>query len=432
MISKSQLKTSLTILLFVMFIGQGCGGIASPAPSLAVPAVTETVTRTATNTSEPTNTQIPPQFIEPLVASPRLRVDSWSPDSQWIAYWFAEGDDGPAHLAFMNVQSGKVCQHEEVNADDIFSGLVIWVEDNDAITVQNSGKAAFSGVLCGVFSSTEILTTSEKEEGQISPDGRYRVDTSISGWEGELIHNVTTITEISTTQLSLSVKWDGSPHAWAESGWLNNELYMIGLDVNRGALYISVPSGTIGNVVSDLLGLDVQEVGNIFHVARHTNPATGDYHLLLEMWKGPPGSPLLLYHSELDLVEEIPFYRSWIVNGSTISSDGKWLFIGYPSSKSNDETTDFWIRSLDPPDSAALQLAEGMGFAGFSTEAQKIAFVDNKYVYILNFPNGEMLNQWGAPGYQIDRVWWSPDGSRLAMQGFPTGSKPEALFVVEP
>jgi hypothetical protein len=43
-----------------------------------------------------------------------------------------------------------------------------------------------------------------------------------------------------------------------------------------------------------------------------------------------------------------------------------------------------------------------------------------------------MLSQWDASGYEIDRVWWSPDGNRLAMQGFPAGSQPEALFVVEP
>lgn len=429
---KSQIQASLKILVIVLFTSQGCAGISPATPSLAASTATEPVTLTTTNTVQPTDTQVPIQIVEPFVASSRLRFDSWSPDSQWIAYWFSDSDDAPVNLAFADVSSGKICQHNEISVDDIESGNVRWLENGNAIVFQDPRGDVLGGVPCGVFSSVENATTLEKEIGHISPDGRFRADATISGWEGELMHNVTTITEISTTQIAVSVKWDGSPHAWAESGWLSNELYLIGLDVNRGALYVSIPDGTIGNVVSDLLGLKAEEVGNIFHVAHYTNLATGDYHLLLEMWNGPPGSPLLLYHSETSLVEKLPFYKSWVVNGSSISPDGRWLFISYPLSKANDETTDFWIRSVDPPDSSALKLAEGMGFAGFSNEANKIAFVDSKYVYILNFPNGEMLSQWGASGYQIDRVWWSPDGSQLAMQGFPSGSKSEALFIVQP
>lgn len=427
MISKSQYRILLVGWLIALITSQSCAGIAPTATPIAVPITTET----ATDALRPTGTSAS-HIIAPLVISPRLRFDSWSPDSQLIAYWLADGDDLPAHLAFINVRTNKICQHKEIRANGIESGNVRWLEGNNATVVQNSGKTAFSGVPCGVFSSTEILTTSEKEEGQISPDGRYRADTTISGWEEQLIHNVTTITEISTNQIAATVKWDGSPHAWAESGWLNNELYLVGLDIYQSALYVSALDGKVGNVLSDLLGMDVQDLGYISRVGRYMDAAKGEYHLLIERSKESP-LPLLLYHSELDLVEELPFYRSWIHHGLTFSSDGKWLFLFYPSSQQN-ETDDFWIRSVDPPENVASQLAGDKGFGGFdlSNEAHKIAIIGSDYVYILNFPSGETISQWGALGYEIDRVRWSPDGTQLAMQGLPTESQPEALFIVEP
>lgn len=431
-ILKNQYKALLVIVLIVLFTSQGCGRITSDTPALASSTATETVILTPTNTPQPTNTQVPIQIVEPFVTAPRLRFDSWSQDSQWIAYWFSDSDDASVNLAFADVRSGEICQHKEISADGIESGNVLWLENGNAIVFQDPRGDALSGVPCGAFSAAENTTILEREDKQDSPDGRYRADTIISGWEEELIHNVTTITELSTKEIVATVKWDGSPHVWAESGWLNNELYLVGLDIYRGALYLSMPDGKDGNLVSDLLGLNVQEIGYISRVGRYTDAAKGEYHLLIERSKETP-LPLLLYHSELDLIEELPFYRSWIHHGLTFSSDGKWLFLFYPSAQQN-EIDDLWIRSVDPPRNAALQLSGDNGFAGFdlSSETYQMAIVGSDYVHILNFPDGEIINQWGASGYDISSVWWSPDGNRLAMQGFPVGSKPEAIFVIEP
>lgn len=420
--TRIQPRTPLTIL-FVFFAAQACVNTNSPA------ALSTAISNTP---STPHATEIQtPHRTEPLVSAPRLRFDSWSPDSQWIGYWFAEGDNQAAHLAFINVQSGKNCQ-QDVVADNIDSGHVSWGKDNQVIVVQSSKGSALGGVPCGVFSPTEGARNF-RAESSISPDGRYRADTIPGNWEGELVHNVTTITEVSTNRTTHTVKWDGSPHVWAESGWLNNRLYLVGLDVKRGALYISVPDGKVSNVVSDLLGLDVHDLGTISHVGRQANPANGEYHLLIEFWNGSPGPPLLLYHSETGLVEKLSFYKSWIVNGSSLSLDGKWLFLSYPSSKQYNEIEDFWIRPVDPAGSPAMKPADGMGFAGFSNEARKMVFIDKNYaVYVLNFPNGERIGSWYSPNYSIDRAWWAPDGKRVAMQGFPTRTQSEAIFIIEP
>lgn len=424
MIPKGQLRTLLIVFLTVFFMSQGCVATNSlVATQIAIPTVTYT--------SQPTKTQTL-HIIEPLVTGSRLRFDSWSPDSLWFAYWVAKGDDVLAHPAFVDVQSGKICQHEEVSVVGIESGNVKWLEYGKVNITDYSEKKTFRGALCDPFSEIEFVPPANKMNF-LSPDGHYRADTIISGYNQELTHNITTITDVSKNQVIVSIRWDSGPHTWAESGWLTNALYLIGLDViKQKVIYASVLDGKVGDVVTDIMKLRTQDVGDIFHVGRYADTVEGEFHLLLEKANESP-SPLLLYHSETGLVEKLPFYKSWIIDGSTFSLDGKWLFLSYPSSKQNDETSDFWIRSVDPPDSLSSKLADEMNFSGLSNVLHKIVFIDKNYVlYVLNFPNGEIVSQWGASGYQIDRVWWSADGTRLAMQGFPTSTKPEAIFVIAP
>ncbi len=418
---KDQRKILFSILLIVLFVVQGCRQNIFPSPSLGV--------STATTIPKPTRAETLIHNIEPLVTGSILRFDSWSPDSKWFAYWITNNDDAPAHLAFINVQTGKTCE-QEVGAIGIESGGVKWLADGTVNIADYSSKKAFHGVPCKTFSEVEFFPPSN-HESSLSPDNRYRAETVISGYNQELTHNITAITEISTNQVIVTVNWDSGPHTSAESGWLTNELYLIGLDVvKQKVIYASVLDGKVGDVVTDIMRLKTQDVGYIFHMGRYANTTEGKFHLLLEEANQAPAL-LLLYHSETGFVEKLPFYKSSIIDGSAFSSDGKWLFLSYPSSKQNGDIPDFWIRSVDPPDSAALQLASGMGFAGFSSEAHKIVFIDD-YVHILNFPSGEVISMLSVPDYSIDRVWWSPDGTRLALQGFPVSTQPGAIFVVEP
>jgi len=414
------MKSKFFFTLLVVFImNQGCSGTASPTPP-------------ATNSRQAIQTQQPLNLIEPLVASPRLRFDSWSPDSQWFAYWFADGEDLPARLAFVDVQSHKICQHEEISVAGIENGGVKWADDGQVNVNDYSGKKTFRGTPCEKFSEIDFVPPSF-EMSFLSPDGRHRADTIISGSEGELSEMVTTITEIVVGKIVSTLNWGSGPHTWAESGWLNNKLYLVGFDVvKQEALYVSLPDGKVGNIVTDLLGLEINDIGDILRVGREANMTGGQYHLLIERYKDSP-APLLLYHSELDLVEELPFYRSWLAGGRTFSPGGKWLFPFHPTSR-QDATDELWIRSVDPPGGEARQLADGSGFAGFSLsgDGSKIAVMGYAYVDISTFPGGDMIGQWGASGYDLNSIWWSPDGTRLAVYGFPLGSKPEAIFVIEP
>ncbi len=157
MISRYYRKTLFFTLLVVLSVSQGCGGRIPSTPLITPVAATETITPTSANTVQSISTQIPIQIIEPLVNSPRLRFDSWSPDSQWFAYWFADGDDAPAHLAFIDVQSEKSCQHEEVTVIGIESGGVKWLDDGAVNIADYSSKKAFHGSPCETFSEVEFI-----------------------------------------------------------------------------------------------------------------------------------------------------------------------------------------------------------------------------------------------------------------------------------
>jgi len=271
-----------------------------------------------------------------------------------------------------------------------------------------------------------------EDTAQISPDGRYRADRQTIHQEGERQENITTITETAAGQVVFTAEWiGGAPYARADSGWLNNELYIIGLDVTQGVIYFSTSAMVTGNVVSDLLGLNPQNVKGIHDVSHHFDAVSGEYHLLIQFWGDPPASPLLLYHSELDLVETLPFYTAWSIGGSPFSQDGRWLFVSYPTSDSYDYR-DFWIRELDAPGSTPRLLESEYELGGFSKAAQKIIFAGGFWVKVLDFPSGDLVAFFDLSGYELNRIAWSPDGTRIMVQGSPFDSRPDALFILEP
>jgi hypothetical protein len=404
----------------------GCAGIASSAPLQAGTATKEPIAPVSTITTALPKTQVPVQVVEPFITASRLRFDSWSPDSQWMAYWFGDNDT-LAYLAFANIRSGRICQHKEITAEDIYGGGVVWSEDNSVIAIQPNG-ITFRGAPCGVFSESGKFALPD-EETIFSPNGRYRAQTT-RHWDDQLIQNITTISDVSTEQIIATVSWDGSPHFQSDHGWLNNELFLIGVTVDQGVLYVSLPDGEVGNVMTELMKLDYRDLAIVAQVRYKADTENNRFHLLVERWKASSDLPILLYHSETHTVEKLPFSRAWTYNGSSFSKDGKWIFASPPLTP--DGSIQLWLYSVDSPESTPIKIAEGTGLGGLSNESQKLAFFDNNLLRIFSFPDGRMLSQWGATDYSIDRLWWSPDGKWLVVQGFPSSGELEAIFVIEP
>jgi hypothetical protein len=136
-----------------------------------------------------------------------LRFDSWSPGGEWVAYWIGERSEGfPAYLAFVAPGSGKLCPHEVVVAQNLWSDSITWQEDGSAIVITSLGEEPLRGTPCQQFSLAEKRTVPETT-GEISPDGRYRTETIVVEWEGQLAHSLTTITDTTTNQTVVTVRW---------------------------------------------------------------------------------------------------------------------------------------------------------------------------------------------------------------------------------
>ena len=425
---------------------------ASPTSLSLSTADTPSVSSESTPTVLPTNTsaadngilsetEIPPAIVEPLVTANGLRFDSWSPDSTWIAYWFGENNNElSASLGFVNVLSSEICQPEEVVAKNLESGTVIWQNDNRAIVIPGLKGGALVGVPCEGFAPMENGSLYEIK-GEVSPDGHYRAVMAFTS-EDQLIHNTVTITDTTTNETILTFLWDTSVHA-VRSGpsWLTNDLYLIGQTYQQGVLYLSVPDGQTGNVLTDLMGIETYDEGTVWWVFSQADPATGQYHILLQWWGGPTEwPPLLLYHGEMGMVEELPFYKTrsfgTTIFSSGFSPDGHWLLTGNPVEGGNpaeDSGQDYWLRLLDPPDGSFVQLVNRAGLERLSPNGQTIVFLHTtSSIQLVSFPDGQFLNQWQTPGYEVDRLWWSPDSSRLVAWGFNLESGQHALFVIQP
>lgn len=397
------------------------------------------LTATLASISETSSTApVPLSSIKPLITSDglRLRFDSWAPDSLWIAYWLGESEESPASLTFANFDSGETCQHDDVKAQDLGSGRVIWQEDGSATAILNREGEALGGVPCKTFAPVENVTLPDPYTREdLSPDGRYLAERIILEVEEQgFFHSELRITEIGTGRQIFSVPYIDSPHfIFGGPRWLSNELFLIGKTVDQGVLYYSVRDDRVGNLFPDILGLEARDEENVSVIQTQATPGTGEYHLLLEKWVDTPGS--LLYHRELNQIEDLSSYRGASFTDasggwSSFSPDGRWLLL--LSDSSGGEDPDTWLRPVDPPGSPPVQIADQASPGGLSSNRQLMAFFRRGDIQILSFPDGRLLSRWAAPNYDLDRLWWSPDGNHLIAYGSPLESSQEALFVIEP
>lgn len=438
----------LFVILIIITSCSPSGFAPDSSPTASPISMTETINATATKAETPVPTETPtsaikiPEVAQQFVTTSRIFFDNWSADSQWISYWFKDIEGGPVYLGIVNTETGIICKHQEINEESFSTWRVTWQADNEMIYAINSDGRTLSGKPCETFVPMDNIKN-QPDSGHTSPDGKYRVDTTVLEWEGSLIHNKTTITEISTGEAVLSVKWDGSPHFQNQSGWLNRDLFLIGTTVDQGVVYASVSERKVGNVIIDLFKLPAGEIGKVYSVSFNANMTSESFHLLLEQPEKSPDSPLLLYHSELDLVETLPFYLTASFGPSSqfssFSPGGQYVLLVDPLGGdfgSQGKGSDYWLREVDPPESSAFKVAENAGFGGISFYRNLVAYNEKGNLKISNYENGTVIGQWKTPGCILDpRYWfWPSDGAKFAGIVDCTGrntTHKEALFIVK-
>jgi len=159
--------------------------------------------------------------------------------------------------------------------------------------------------------------------------------------------------------------------------------------------------------------------------------APDHYHLLLSGVGEEGNFPnVLLYHSENDVVEELPFQQAW---PQAFSPDHQWLLLdGKFINADGYESHALSVRELEATGSDARRLAEMPLGAVFSPDWTRIAFGATGTLSTISFPDGELLNSWSIAPYNVQSVAWSFDGRYLAAIGFMPEASGQALFVVEP
>jgi hypothetical protein len=441
-------------------VAQSAIPLASPTGELTITLSATPTVVTATPT--PTDAPVPQLAFQTLAVAPidrGLLFDSWSPDGQWVAYWLVDSEAGAEHPVFVNATDSRRCEHKEVIGEG-WDGRVTWQEDGKVTVVVNQEGKAMSGSVCGTFAPGENHTLPDRHTTvDISPDGRYRAETRLVRSEGEGgQYKSLTITDVATGQTIFALSYLTSIYySSAGQGWLNEELYLVGVAIDQGVLYVSVPDGRIGHVLPDFFGLDASDEEYVSRLDLRTDPAAGVYHILIQIYQSSPTSPLLLYHGELDQVEQLAFYFAWPwYNSSSFTPDGQWLLLGNPvEAGTPGPDADYWLRLVDPPGSAAIHVVhetkfEGVSdqaramaeiwadaalgqwaFCGLSRPAQQVAFCRDNWVRIFALPEGTLLAQPSAAPYDVTAVWWSPDGSWLVAGGFDQKAGKQALFLIE-
>jgi hypothetical protein len=393
---------------------------------------------TSTPGSTPT-AQLPSVPLQPLATAAAIRVESWSLDSDWVAYWSSKEEDvetaphpfpsGTLHL--LHIRTGQDCSYPEYVARGYDDG-VIWQPDGQVMVV--SGGSAERGTPC-VDDFVPAAYPPDAELGKfdtaLSPEAGYRARTWTQDEPDGTISAVTIIADALTGEVEDVVEWkhEGGVGEFGLGGqWLTEDLFLINETLDRGPLLIAVGNGTI-EVVSELFGLpplEHWEPDNLADLRAEGGVVKGTrtYHIVLH----GAGTDRTLYHSETAEVERIPLrHPSYLA----FSPDGRWLMLYERYGKDGYERQALSIRPVDPPGSEARLFAEEFSYAVWASEGKKIAVgLPGGAISVFSLPDGVQLGSWTTGEYEALPIAWSPDGNLLAVEGYVSGEWQQGLFLV--
>lgn len=414
-------------------------------PPTVIPAIAASPTATLEPTEAvPTPTPEPANVpIEPLATAAAIRVDSWSLDGDWLAYWLSTEKDVTGYpfpsgnLNFLNIRTGQACSYPEYIARD-YDDRVTWQSDGQ-VTIF-SGDSTIRGIPCQnnfISIADYPHTDTDEANSALSPEGGYQVSTSSHREADGTINAVTTIINASTGEVKNIIEWKhrgGLGELGLGGQWLTEDLFLIHETLDQGPLLVTVGNGSI-QVAMEMFGvtpmLDLEQENFVSVRAEGATVEGSDiYHIALAgVGIEAEFPPIMLYHSESGEAEEVPFKHLWF---PAFSPDGQWLLLDERPTRYGRESYALWIRSVDPPGSQVRLLAKGTLNVLWSPDWKKAASGLPGVISIFAFPSGVQLGSWMIGEYEARPIAWSPDGESLSVQGFIPGQWKQALFVVRP
>jgi len=184
----------------------------------------------------PTPTAIP-MAIEPLVTAAMVRFDSWSPDSETLAYWTFTPEEAavsytyPAGtLHFLKARTGQICSYPYDAAYGYGAGPLTWLPDGKVIV--HSGDQARRGTPCGddfTIITDEFSVSVSNTAASISPKGNHRASTVTRTEADGTLSAVTTIVNASTGQVEDVINWThrgGEGELGLGGQWLTEDQFL--------------------------------------------------------------------------------------------------------------------------------------------------------------------------------------------------------------
>lgn len=397
-------------------------------------------------------TALEPLALDPVVTA-RLIVlgdwspGDWSPDSAFLPVYTFTADQvaeldlapegplayPPVRLRFLEASSGQVCEYPrpaQVGADSL-----AWLPDGAVAVREASGW--WSGLPCsGDFQPVAdpySLAPYFSDPG-LSPDGRYRASRFFDVREG-IVYNETTLTAVDSGEALQTIAWQQEQRLgdWAEAGpggrWLDSRYFLIPKTSDQGPLLVEANQRIIP-VLSEFFGESftpcTPQACRLYRADAVVDSAEA-LHLLLQTSDIESGlNSLRLYHGENGGVETLPLAYPWV---QPFSSQGEWFMLDQDGNYQS-----LWFRPLDPLGEAPRLFMEGAREFSWAPQGGAIAgrASQENQVFLVSFPQGELLAAWTTPGYQYASLaTWSPQGEALAVLGYAYGGEQDsALFVL--
>jgi hypothetical protein len=410
----------------------------------AVPSQTSMPSPVPTKTLQLTST---PESVSatPLVTAPYLEFGSWSPDSQWIAYWVSSQEEAEQPTNFMpggtlhfrNVRTGETCAVSQFVRPDNRSALVYWSDEIEAIIAM--GEVTFTGKPCQVepYRQLEDFVIDAPPNPAFSPDGDYYAGTMLESSENGILTFETTLTAAGSSQPRQRVTWqiDERLGEYGVGGeWISSKQFLIHETLEQGPLLLDLEQGVVP-VLTQLLGLD--EIPSIlgtegygFRASASPGVERDSFHLVVTGVGTEESFPsIMLYHAENGKAEALPFRYVW---GKGFSADGQWLLTDERPDVGGYETYTMSIRRVEDVNGEWRKIAEDLDSMLWNTDWTEMAFNSDDKVTWQTFPEAERIGVWDTGEFWAVPVAWSPDDRFLVTVGNIPGIVEYGLFVLEP